>query len=638
MLDFLRVYKQSTKRGVVEIRPDFKAIESEDIMTRGGGFYAIWVEERGLWSTNIFDAYRLIDREIRRVADEELAAGTDAVHPMLMEISSTGSIDKFKKYCEKQMPDHFHQLDQKIIFANTPVDKKDYASKRLPYALEPGECPAYEELISTLYSPEERHKIEWAIGAIVSGDSKKIQKFVALYGEPGSGKGTILNIILKIFGWNDEDPKKSYCTVFDAKALGSATNAFALEDFRSSPLVAVQQDGDLSRIEDNTKLNSLVSHEFMTMNVKFKSTYPARFSTFLFIGTNKPVKITDARSGLIRRLIDVSPSGKKIKPLSKYNRLVKQVDYELGAIANHCLEVYESDPEKYDDYIPATMLGASNDMYNFVLENYFSFKEEDNITLAVAYPRYLDFCERWKVKYTMSQRAFKEELKSYFKDFKERGRKADGSRPWNYYTGFRYEKFGNEDSADISEEKPKSWLEFKEQESLFDREYAFLPAQYASKNDKPIAAWSDVKLQLKDLDTKKTHYVLPPKELVCIDFDIPDKDGNKDYEKNFEEASKWPPTYAELSKSGGGIHLYYSYSGDVSKLSKIYEPFIEIKTFPGNSSLRRRLTKCNDIPIKAISSGLPVEEGDKMVNQDVILSDKQLQKFIWRNHHEHIYA
>ena len=38
-----------------------------------------------------------------------------------------------------------------------------------------------------LYSPEELHKIEWCIGAIISGDSKNIQKFLVITGEPGSG-------------------------------------------------------------------------------------------------------------------------------------------------------------------------------------------------------------------------------------------------------------------------------------------------------------------------------------------------------------------------------------------------------------------------------------------------------------------
>lgn len=98
----------------------------------------------------------------------------------------------------------------------------------------------------------------------------------------------------------------------------------------------------------------------MTVNEKFKSTYTNRFKCFLFVGTNKPVKITDAKSGLIRRLIDVSPSGNKLSS-KEYKTVMKQVGFELGAIAYHCRDVYMNDPGKYDDYIPIAMLGASND-------------------------------------------------------------------------------------------------------------------------------------------------------------------------------------------------------------------------------------------------------------------------------------
>ena len=81
-----------------------------------------------------------------------------------------------------------------------------------------------------------------------------------------------------------------------------------------------------------TRLNSLVSHETMMVNEKFRSAYASQFKCFMFLGTNKPVKITDAKSGLIRRLIDVEPSGEKI-PAKKYRDLVGKVDFELGAIA-----------------------------------------------------------------------------------------------------------------------------------------------------------------------------------------------------------------------------------------------------------------------------------------------------------------
>ena len=113
--------------------------------------------------------------------------------------ASTGMIDTWHKYCQKQMRDSYHILDEKLLFANDGTNKKDYASKRLSYLLEPGECPAYEQIISTLYSEEERRKIEWAIGSIVTGESRALQKFLVLYGGPGTGKSTMLNIIQDLF-------------------------------------------------------------------------------------------------------------------------------------------------------------------------------------------------------------------------------------------------------------------------------------------------------------------------------------------------------------------------------------------------------------------------------------------------------
>ena len=70
---------------------------------------------------------------------------------------------------------------------------------------------------------------------------------------------------------------------------------------------------------------------------------------------------------------------------------------------------------------------------------------------------------------------------------------------------------------------------------------------------------------MKKRSTLKTHYVKVPENHIVIDFDIKDENGNKSLEKNIEAASKWPKTYAELSKSGSGVHLHYIYTGDASK-------------------------------------------------------------------------
>ena len=638
MLDFLLVTTRSPKRGIVEVYPKFIIKKSKDLMIRGGDFYAIWIEERGMWSTDEQDALQLIDKEIKKKYEETKTDSEDIVHALYMWDSGSGMIDSWHKYCQKQMRDSFHQLDDKLIFSNVETKKTDYATKKLPYPLESGEIASYDRLMSVLYSPEERMKIEWAIGAIVSGDSKKIQKFLVLYGAAGTGKSTVLNIVQQLFD--------GYYSVFDAKALGSASNSFALEAFKSNPLVAIQHDGDLSRIEDNTRLNSLVSHELMTVNEKFKSTYATQFNAFLFMGTNKPVKITDGKSGLLRRLIDVSPTGDKL-PSKEYKTIMKRIPFELGAIANHCLKVYQSNPGRYDDYIPMNMLGASNDFYNFVLDAYPVFKREDGVSLKSAWEMYKTYCEEAKVPYPYSQRLFKEELRNYFRDYKERVGLEDGSRVRSYFSGFRWEKFndvlgrseGREGDAgdDQSSEIDRQKLVFDVQESVFDRECDQCPAQYAKDDGTPANRWDRVRTKLHDLDTGRLHYVRVPENHIVIDFDIPGPNGEKDYEKNLKEASKWPPTYAELSKSGAGIHLHYIYTGDPTKLSRVYDDHIEVKVFTGKSSLRRKLTKCNDLPISTISSGLPLKGESNMVNFEAIKSEKGLRTLIKRNLNKEIH-
>lgn len=622
MIDFLTINTRSKKKGVVEIYPKFIIGKSNDLMIRGGDFYAVWLEEKGLWSTDEQDALQLIDRELDIFAEKNGKYQDADVRVLHMWDSESGMIDCWHKYCQKQMRDSFHMLDEKLIFANDKVLKRDYASKRLPYPLEEGETQAWDRLVSTLYSEEERHKIEWAIGSIVSGDSKKLQKFMVLYGAAGTGKSTILNVILKLFD--------GYTAIFDARALGSSSSNFALESFRNNPLVAIQHDGDLSRIEDNTRLNSLVSHETMIVNEKFKSTYSSRFKCFLFMGTNKPVKITDAKSGLIRRLIDVSPTGQKLGA-KEYHALIKQIDFELGAIAYRCLQVYLADPAYYDGYVPLNMLGASNDFYNFVEDSWYIFKKADETSLKSAWAMYKTYCEEAKVSYPYTQRAFKEELKNYFREYKERYLTEEGSRIRSYYKGFLSEKFSEHEEEEKPEPRHISWLDLEETDSIFDRECAKCPAQYGNESEAPTFKWDNVKTILEDLDTRRLHYVRVPENHIVIDLDIRGRDGQKSLERNLEEAAKWPPTYAELSKGGNGLHLHYIYTGDPKKLSRVYDDQIEVKIFTGKSSLRRRLSKCNRLPIASISSGLPLKEESKTVNFEGLKSEKALRTVIKRN-------
>ena len=634
MLDFMKVSTRETKAGL-EIYPKFIVRSSDDLMIKGSDFYAVWNEDEKLWSTKEEVALYLIDREIDDVYHTHSNAKPDhKIIPKYMWDSDSGMIDKWHKYVQRQCRDNYIPLDEKLIFSNEETTRKSYASRKLPYPLETIPTPAWDEILGTLYNPEERHKIEWAIGAVVAGDSKDIQKFLVMYGAPGTGKSTIINIIQDLFA--------GYWKPFDAKKLGSANASFALEDVASNPLVAIQHDGDLSKIADNSRLNSLISHETMVMNEKFRTPYTIRFNSFLIMATNSPVKITDSKSGIIRRLIDVSPSGNKL-PRSKYNSLMATVKFELGGIANKCLEVYKENPSIYDDYVATAMIGASNDFYNFVLDSYDVFKRDDSTTLKAAYEMYKIYCEDARVPYPYPLRMFKEELKSYFKKFEERSTSSDGDglRARNVYSGFIADKFISLDANEKKSsetvkpepEKEKSWLEFKAEPSILDDICKEWPAQYSNENGTPVKPWDQVRTKLGSIDTRQEHYLYFPdsyKNWIVIDFDLKDETGEKSLELNIKEASKWPATYAELSKSGKGIHLHYIYNGDVSKLSRIYDDNIEVKVFTGKSSLRRRLTKCVNMAIATISTGLPIKDDKKVIDFEGFKNERALRTYIKR--------
>jgi hypothetical protein len=638
--DFFRVAERVGKNEVIELYPEFRVVRSKDLMIRAKSFYAIWDEGTQLWSTDEYDVQRLVDEILWKAKEEyEAKAPEKRFKLRLMGNFSSGIWKDFRNYMS-HLTDSFHQLDEKLVFSNTVTKKTDYISRRLPYALEEGDWSSYDELMGVLYSPEERAKLEWALGAIISGDSKHIQKFLVLYGPPGSGKGTWINLVTEMF--------PGYYATFDAKALGQSSNSFATEVFRSNPLIAIQHDGDLSKIEDNSRLNSIFSHEMMTMNEKFKPSYDARVNAFAIMGTNKPVKITDAKSGIIRRLIDVNPTGNHI-PSRRYATLISQMSFELGAIAHHCLEVYRDMGKNYfKDYRPVEMMLQTDVFYNFIEAYYDIFAKQNGATLTQAYTLYKTFAQETELEYKMPQFRFREELRNYFDTFEERA-VVDNVRVRSWYGGFLTEKFKLQ-----IEDEPIFSLALDEDISLLDELLANQPAQYSKENGTPQKYWTNASVMrngeeyipkksevvstiLSDLTTTDEHYVKPPENHIVIDFDLTGEDGKKSAQLNLEAASKWPPTYAEYSKSGAGIHLHYDYTGDATELSRVYGPGIEIKVFTGNSSLRRRLSKCNNVPVAPIHGGLPLKE-KKVISVETIQDEKHLRVMLEKNLRKEIHT
>jgi len=175
-MDFYKIKERSAKNGVIEVYPDFIVCRSKDLMVRGRSFYAIWDEEKGLWSTDEYDVQRLIDKELYKYAEQVKSRNEGIVQVKALGDFSTNSWMQFRNYIG-HISDSSHQLDEKLTFSNTEVRKTDYVSRKLQYPLQSGNYSSYDELVSVLYEPSERQKLEWAVGSIIAGDSTLFKNY-----------------------------------------------------------------------------------------------------------------------------------------------------------------------------------------------------------------------------------------------------------------------------------------------------------------------------------------------------------------------------------------------------------------------------------------------------------------------------
>ena len=613
-MDFYEIKERALKSGTTEVRPAWRVHRFKDLMIRGKSFYAVYNPETHFWSTDEYDLTRIVDADVARRFQEASERVDGSVWARYLGDYDSKTYADYKAWMSK-LPDVYHPLDGGILYADQTPRREDYATRTLTYSLSNDPCPAYEELMSTLYDPDEREKLEWGIGSIFTGDSKWIQKFFVLYGSAGSGKSTFLNLLSRLLD--------DHICHFDAAALGLVSDQFALEPFKTNPRVAIQHDGNLSRISDNSRLNSLISHERMVMNEKGKSLYEFKSEAMLFVGTNLPVRITDSKSGLTRRLIDVEPSGRKLD-IHRYNDIMSRIEDERGSIVRHCIEVYKAKGSSYyDDYKPIGMMSKTNPIFNFLDFYRDELKDKEGLPLRRIYDMYKEYSQTYSDGNMYPMYKFKDEIRDYFEEFHDR-LMIDGTYRRKVYKGLRESKFSQ---GEKSESPIPDWTDMSERDSYLDELYKDQPAQYANENGLPSYRWDDIITTLKDLDTRKEHYVLVPERDIVIDIDL-----DKDRTRCLEEARKWIPSYAELSRSGGGVHIHYRYLGDPSELSRMVAPGVECKVYSGKSALRRRLTECTDHQgLTEVEVGyLPIKE-QPVIKQEVMQNEKSIRKLISRN-------
>lgn len=626
-MDFLDVsvkkFTSNNRTLDYEVSPDFIFGDAKDLVVKGSKFYAYW--NGSFWDTKQKNLFYDIDSLLWRRA-RELEDGRPGLRIDVKEIrkASAGKFRLFADFCKACEASDI-SFNQKVLFADHKMQRRDYATTQLTYSPQEGEAVAFKELIGTLYLPKELDKILWFMGALFTNKMYKIEKFMYLYGSKGSGKGTVLKIFRMLF--------EDYCGTIDLKLLTSA-DQFATGQIQEVPLL-IDEDTDISHIYNDTPLLKLTSHETISVNKKFKEPYDVKFIGLLITASNQRYKVRNVDSGITRRAIVVNPSGQKVSH-TRYNQLMSQIKYELPYIAHMAISRFEElGFDYYDDYFDVDMAEQTDHIFDFIRSN--AIHMQNGITLKQISELYREYLEDMGWKTDGYKATIKREALRYF-DTMLKDSHVDGTRVNNYFKGFRWNIAFPEGVVGTTKADdtvvPDNWLEFDHHNEVFNKLAADYPAQAALRNGNPSEKWDNVVTKLSDIQTNKLHWVKVPLNHVILDFDLKDENGKKNLELNKEAASKFPPTYAEVSKSGQGIHLHYIYDGNVNELDNLVEKNIEIKVYRGKASLRRIDKASNNLQLSHISSGLPLKEKKdrEMYDQikEITYTEKTLRNFVKR--------
>lgn len=630
-LDFYQicVEEQANNRwkNTVTVRPEFLYGRTKDLVCKGGDFYAFWDGET--WVTELNSLIQHVDDELALASKEakEKSEGK-VINTKYFRRHSSNVMNEFQKYTGNSTQSNA-LFNGRIFFADEHTKREDYSTAKLPYSPVEGDAPAFRELLYTLYHDSEATKILWFMGALLTNNMYNIQKFMFLYGGKGTGKGTILKIFKKVF--------EGYWAPIDLAHL-TGTSEFATSGIKEIPLL-IDDDCDISKIHNDAHLLKLTGHEPLTVNNKYSKMYEVEFTGLLVAASNQRFKVRNIDSGITRRAVTVEPSGDKLKPV-KYREIMKKIDFELPYIANMAIEMFNSlGPDYYEDYIDVAMMENTDHFYAFVKDN--AKLLGDRVTLVRAaelYKAYLDDIGYDTKGYKLK---CKQELMRYYKEFHNR-KKIDGNSLYNVYIDLKWDVLFPED-VEVDYDEVETSLAMNSSESYFDHYAKDYQAQYTTKDGTPKKKWVDVTSVLSDIDTTKLHFVRLPLNHIVVDFDLKGPDGEKSLELNRKAASTFPKTYAEVSKSGNGLHLHYIWDGNPSELSSLYSEGIEVKVFTGASSLRRKFTLSNGYDeITHISAGLPLKkEVKKMLERvdDIVWTEKKLRTIITRNlrkeYHDH---
>ena len=97
------------------------------------------------------------------------------------------------------------------------------------------------------------------------------------------------------------------------------------------------------------------------------------------------------------------------------------MNFELGAIAKHCLDVYKRMGKAYySKYVPTRMIVRTDPFFNFMKDNMEVFIMQGGASANELWDMYNAWCDKSRVDFRMKRYQMVDEAKNYFNNFDDR--------------------------------------------------------------------------------------------------------------------------------------------------------------------------------------------------------------------------
>lgn len=322
-----------------------------------------------------------------------------------------------------------------------PHNPKYKAINQIPYDYDPEADPEGETVKEWLDfitpKPDDREMLLQFAGYCLTRDTRQ-QKFMVLRGEGGTGKSTVINLIMQMIG-----PEN--ITNISLAQLMQRFAAFNL----MGKLLNSCADLEVTALEDVSTIKKIIGEDPISAEAKGKDPVNFRSYAKLIFSTNElPIVKTERTNGFYRRLLilrmDRLPEARSP---DFYKRLSSEIDYFIHECVKAVCRMYGKGliVESAGSRKEVQQLRWDSDTVEAFLAEKISIDSRGMVPRAKLYESYASYCtemERQSLKKTSFFKAMRA------KGFSERKANVNNQRGIDVFSGITFGKNPAENPAD----------------------------------------------------------------------------------------------------------------------------------------------------------------------------------------------